>query len=97
MFRKYFFFSLTLFLLIGCNTKFSVNGDYEETPVVHFLLDQGNEFHFLKLNRTFLKEGNANDFAKQPELSYFDNVLATVEEVKNGGVSRTWTLKDTTI
>src|SRR5690554_1888255 len=83
--------------LIGCNTKFSVNGEYVEQPVVHFLLDQGQEFHFLKLNKTFLREGNAYEFAKNPDLSYFDDVVATVQEVKNGNIIRTWTLQDTTI
>ena len=97
MFKKIFLFSLGLAFLASCETKFSVNGEYVEKPVVHFLLDQGKEFQFLKLNRTFLKEGNANEFAKQPELSYFDNVVATVEEVKNGVTLRSWTLQDTVI
>lgn len=97
MFKKIFLFSFSLAFLAGCNTKFSVNGEYVETPVVHFLLDQGQDYQFLKLNRTFLKEGNANEFAKQSELSYFDNVVATVEEIQNGSTLRTWTLQDTTI
>jgi hypothetical protein len=97
MFKKIFFLSLGLAFLAGCNTKFSVNGEYVETPVVHFLLDQGQDYQFLKLNRTFLKEGNANDFAEEAELSYFDNAVATVTEIKNGSTLRTWTLQDTTI
>ncbi|WP_158276104.1 DUF4249 family protein [Brumimicrobium oceani] len=97
MFKKIFLFSLGLAFLSSCETKFSVNGEYVETPIVHFLLDQGKEIQYLKLNRTFLKEGNANEFAKQPELSYFDNVDATVEEIKDGVTLRTWTLKDTVI
>lgn len=97
MFKKIFLFSLGLAFLASCETKFSVNGEYVETPIVHFLLDQGEELQFLKLNRTFLQEGNANEFAKQPELSYFDNVVATVEEIKNGVTARTWTLQDTVI
>jgi hypothetical protein len=97
MIKKIFFFGLSIAFLTGCNTKFSVNGEYIEQPVVHFLLDQGQEFHFLKLNRTFLKEGNANEFAKVPELSYFDNVVATVKEIKNGSTIRIWTLQDTII
>lgn len=97
MLKKVFLLSLGLAFLAGCNTKFNVNGDFKETPIVHFLLDQGQDYQFLKLNRTFLKEGNANDFAKEAELSYFDNVVAIVEEVKNGSVQRSWTLEDTTI
>lgn len=97
MFKKIFLFSLGLAFLAGCNTKFSVNGEYVETPVVHFLLDQGEDYQFLKLNRTFLQEGNANEFAKQPELSNFENVVATITEIKDGSTLRTWTLEDTII
>lgn len=97
MIKKIFFFSLGVAFLMGCNTKFSVNGEYIEQPIVHFLLDQGKEYHFLKLNKTFLKEGDANEFAKDPALSNFDHVVATVKEIKNGSTLRTWTLQDTVI
>lgn len=97
MIKKIFFFGLSIAFLVGCNTKFSVNGEYEEKAIVHFLLDQGQEYQFLKLNKTYLKEGDANEFAKDPALSYFDNVVATVKEIKNGSTLRTWTLQDTTI
>ncbi len=95
MIKKILTLGLCIALLAGCKTKFSVNGEYEEKPVVHFLLDQGENYHFLKLNKTFLKEGDAFEYAKDPSLSYFDNVVATVKEV--GGQNRTWTLKDTII
>lgn len=97
MFRKIILFGLGLVVLAACNTKFNVNGEYEEKAIVHFLLDQGQEFHFLKLNKTFLQEGDAFDFAKEADLSYFDNVVAVVEEIKNGSKTREWTLQDTTI
>lgn len=95
MIKKVLTLGLCMALLVGCKTKFSVNGEYTEKPVVHFLLDQGENYHFLKLNKTFLKEGNAYEYAKDPSLSYFDNVVATVKEI--GGLNRTWTLKDTLI
>src|SRR5699024_9508965 len=89
MIKKWFVFVAGILILSSCKTKFSVNGDYEETPVVHFLLDQNDTYHFLKLNKTFLKEGNAIEFAKDPANSYFDNVVATVTEVKNGSTIQT--------
>lgn len=95
MIKKVLTLGFCIALLLGCKSKFSVNGEYIEKPVVHLLLDQGENYHFLKLNKTFLKEGNAYDYAKDPSLSYFDNVVATVKEI--GGQNRTWTLKDTTI
>lgn len=97
MLKKYFFFGVIAALAVSCNTKFSVNGEYEETPVVHFLLDQGKDYQFMKLNKTFLEEGNANEFAKDAEYSYFDNVEATVTEYVDNIETREWTLQDTVI
>ncbi|MEX2485111.1 MAG: DUF4249 family protein [Brumimicrobium sp.] len=90
------FVSVIMFLL-ACETDFSVNGEYNETPIVHCLLDPNEEFHFLKVNKTFLGDGNANEFAAVPDSSYFDNVEATIEEVIGGNAGRTWLLKDTII
>lgn len=97
MIKRMFVLVLGLALLMGCETKFSVNGDSIEKPIVHFLLDQGETYHFLKLNKTFLKDGDANTYAKDPQNSYFDNVVATVTEVKNGNEVKKWILKDTMI
>jgi|SRR5690554_4387018 len=97
MYKKIIFLSFALIAFTACKTEFSVNGEYEERAIVHFLLDQGKEHHFLKLNKTFLKEGDAYQFAKESDLHYFDNVVAVVEEIKNGSKIREWTLQDTII
>ena len=91
------FATLSLAILAGCTTKFSVNGEYSETPIVHMLLNPNDEFHFLKLNKTFLGDGNANDFATVADSAYFDQVDATIEEIIGGSTVRSWTLQDTII
>jgi hypothetical protein len=95
--KRIIFFLLIIITAVGCNTEFSVNGEYEETPIVHMLLDPNDEFHFLKVNKTFLGDGNANTFAAVADSSYFDLVDATVEEVVGGNVIRSWQLYDTVI
>lgn len=95
--KRIIFFLLIIISAVGCNTEFSVNGEYQETPIVHMLLDPNDEFHFLKVNKTFLGDGNANTFASVPDSSYFDLVVATVEEVISGNVNRSWVLEDTII
>lgn len=95
--KRIIFILLTVITAAGCNTDFSVNGEYEETPIVHMLLDPNDEFHFLKVNKTFLGDGNANTFASIPDSSYFDLVEARVEEVIGGNVNRFWDLEDTII
>jgi hypothetical protein len=94
---RFLYFFLVTLVFTSCKTEFSVNGEYEERAIVHFLLDQGQEYHFLKLNKTFLGDGNAFDFAIVPDSNYFNNVEAIVEEFKNGAVQRSWLLKDTII
>ncbi len=84
-------------LLSSCQTDFNISGDFEEVALVHFLLDPSDEYHFLKLNKTFLGEGNANVFAQVADSSYFNHVEAKVQEVVGGNVQREWNLKDTFI
>ncbi|MGM0479037.1 MAG: DUF4249 family protein [Bacteroidota bacterium] len=94
---KTFTILFILIVAVSCNTKFSVNGEYDETPIVHMLLDPNNDIHFLKLNKTFLGDGDANDFAMVPDSSYFEQVEATVKEKIEDNITNTWTLKDTII
>lgn len=88
---------ISLLAFVSCKTEFSVNGEYEERAIVHFLLDPNDDYHFMKLNKTFLGDGNANTFAQVPDSSYFGLVDAVVQEVHNDEVIREWTLKDTVI
>ena len=98
--KFFFFFTIAVGLLINaCKTDFSVNGDFKEVPVVHFLLDPGQEYHFMKINKTFLGDGNANTFASIPDSSYFNLVEARVEKYnkQTETVEEVWELKDTVI
>lgn len=96
--KRLLFAALSITILAGCTTKFSVNGEYDETPIVHMLLDPNDEFHFLKLNKTFLGDGNANDFAMVSDSLYFDQVEARIFELDdNDDTTETWLLKDTII
>lgn len=96
-----FIFLLTALVTLtnACKTDFSVNGDFQEIPVIHFLLDPGQEYHYMKLNKTFLGDGNANDFATIQDSSNFDIVEAHVYQI-NSSTNDTindWLLSDTVI
>lgn len=86
-----------LLAFVSCKTEFSVNGEYEERAIVHFLLDPSDDYHFMKLNKAFLGDGNANTFAQVPDSSYFSMVDAVVQEVYDDEVLREWSLTDTII
>lgn len=90
-------FTAALFLLSACEEDIILDGDFVETAVVYGLLDQADSIHMIKITRAFIGPGSALDIAQIADSSYFDQVEATVSEVVNGQVTRTWTLQDTII
>ena len=99
MFRRLSFITTILALLTfsSCETKFTLNGDYERIPVVFGLLDQNESAHYIKITRTFLGDGNNYDFAQVADSSYFNQVDAQIIELDNGIETRRWQLHDTLI
>lgn len=97
------FFKFLSLLFVGallfssCEEDIILDGDFVETAVVYGLLDQADSIHFIKITRAFIGPGSALDIAQIPDSSYFDQVEATVSEVVNGQVTRTWALQDTTV
>ena len=83
--------------LNSCEEDIILDGDFVETAVIYGLLDQADSIHFVKITRAFIGPGSALDIAQIPDSSYFDQVEATVSEVVNGQVTRTWELQDTTV
>lgn len=84
-------------LISSCKEDIDLTGDAQETAVVYGLLNQADSVHFVKINRAFLTNDNSLVTAQIPDSNYFQNVEATVTEIVNGNVLRTWTLQDTII
>lgn len=96
--RISFLFALVAAIIItACSTDFSVNGDYEERAIVHAVIDANDTIHFVKINKTFLGDGNALEFAQVPDSTYFTSVEGTVSEYLNGNLVREFELRDTII
>lgn len=96
--KNVLFIALITTLLIGCNTKVKLFGDYERRPIVHFIIDPSEEYHYMRLHRTFVGEGDAMDFAQVPDSSYFplEEVDAIIQEIDaQQNVLREWPLRDT--
>jgi hypothetical protein len=95
----YFLTAITLsaITLSSCEEDIKLDGDFVETAVVYGLLDQADSIHLIKITRAFIGPGSALDIAQIPDSSYFDQVEATVSELVNGQVTRTWELLDTVI
>lgn len=91
------FAALTSLLFTSCKEDIDLIGDAEETAVVYSLLNQADSVHFVKINRAFLSNTNSLITAQIADSNYFQNVVATVKEVVNGNVTRTWILDDTLV
>ena len=78
-----------LFTLImvfsSCETDFDLNAPYEKTAVIFGFLDVSADTQYVRIQKTFLGEGDAFDFALIEDSSRFDNVVAKISWVNNSG------------
>lgn len=69
----------------SCETDFDLNAPYEKTAVIFGFLDVSADTQFVRIQKTFLGEGNAFDFALIQDSSLFDNVEADISWRNNSG------------
>ncbi|MBA3706904.1 MAG: hypothetical protein H0W84_13695, partial [Bacteroidetes bacterium] len=85
--KKIIIYSLiaATFLLSACSTDLAVIGNYKETMVVYGLLDQSKTTQYIKINKAFLGEGNAFQYAQVKDSVQFAKSLNVVlKRIKNG-------------
>lgn len=76
---------LSAILFSACSTDFEVIGDWKETMVVYGLLDQSQQKQYIKINKAFLGEGNAFEYAQIKDSVQFSNALSvTLKKIRNG-------------
>lgn len=77
-------------VLNSCNNKLNVNAPWQDITVVYGLLNQNDTVHYLKITKAFLGEGDALQFAKNPDSSnYPDTLNVRVEEWNTGTLVKT--------
>ncbi len=81
----YLFFALTL-LFSACSSDLDVTGKYKETMVVYGLLDQSKSFQYIKINKAFLGQGSAYEYAKIKDSTQFVNSLTVKLKRLSDGV-----------
>ena len=86
-------------LLWGCSTDIELNAPYDRTPVVFSLLDAAQDTQWVRINRTWLGDGNQFDAALIADSSEYPAEALTVhiQERLGGTVSSEWALVDTVI
>lgn len=98
---------LFLFLLLiscfsiafqSCETDFDVTAPYKDITVVYGLLSQNDTVHYIKINKAFIGEGNALEYAQNEDSSsYGNNLEVIVREYLNGIGLRTFNFDTTSI
>jgi len=77
---------VTLFFA-GCKSKLEINAPWKDISVVYGLLNQNDSVHYFKITKAFLGNGNAYDYAKIPDSSYYrDSLDIRMEEYLNGAL-----------
>ena len=71
---------------VACKTDFDINAPYKAIPVVYGLLDQSQDTQFVKINKSFIGDGNNVDYASINDSVLFSNVSARVEQYSVGSL-----------
>ncbi len=96
--RLFPYFSVAL-LFASCSTDVDLNDDWKDITIVYGVVDKSDDYHFIKINKAFLGDGNLYDYAMIRDSSEYPSgsVNAYLEELNSGGVVvNSYLLRDTT-
>ncbi len=99
VFSRLFIAFLTLGIIGGCSTDVELNADWRNITVVYGLLDKNDTYHYVKINKAYLGDGNALTYAAIRDSSEYapGQMTAYIDEKINGNVVRTFPLRDTVL
>ena len=78
--KRLTFLLVAISILAGCSTDLDINAPYQNITVVYGLLNMRDSVHYVKINKAFLGEGDAYDFAQ----------IADSNEWASGAISGAW-------
>lgn len=83
----------------GCTTDVELNAPYKSTTLVFGLMDPGLDTQWVKINRTWLGEGDNRIIATIKDSSEYqdDAFTGVINEVQNGVVLNSYPIFDTTL
>lgn len=86
---KAFLAFFTILLLVSCETDFDLTSDYKEITVVYGLISQNDSVHYLRINKAFLGDGNALEYAQNPDSNnYGADIDVVMTEVTPSGTRK---------
>jgi hypothetical protein len=90
----YIAFLVVSVMMYSCREDFELNAPYKDSTVVFGLIDQGVDTQFIKINKSFLGEGNNTAYAHINDCTIYQNIVARVDEIKNGVVQNSYPLSE---
>ncbi|MEM9053168.1 MAG: hypothetical protein AAGC47_14035 [Bacteroidota bacterium] len=83
----YFFILTSIIILSSCETEVELLAPYEETPVIYGILDYTADTQFVRINKTFLGEGEPSQYsAIKDSVEYEEgDVSATIVKFNEEG------------
>jgi hypothetical protein len=88
--RKSVFFAtlITVIMFSSCETDIETNAEYKDMTIVYGLLDPSETDHYIKINKGFIGEGDANSLANDANnYNYTDGEISVkIDEFKPSGV-----------
>lgn len=83
-----------VFGLNSCSTDFELNAPYEAVPVVYGFVEPLLDTQYVKINKSFLGDGNNNSYAAINDSSIFTNISGDVEVLIDGSLINTFPLQE---
>jgi hypothetical protein len=88
------FISVSALFVASCTTDFELNAEYDEIPVIFGILDQSVDTQFVKINKSFIGNGNNTSYAAINDSSLYSNVIGRVEEYVDNVLTETFQLEE---
>lgn len=87
-------YSIFLFIisLSSCSTDVDLRAPYDDTPIIFGVIDQSVDTQFVKINKSFIGEGDNYLYAAIPDCTIYKNLSAEIREI--GGQNRIFPLKE---
>lgn len=88
-FKAFIAFILPLLLWSSCSNDLDLTTGYQSRMVIFGLLDPTDTAQYVRIERSFLGEGNAYEMAQQfDSLNYRGGLTVTLERISNGSVQQ---------
>lgn len=79
------------FTFSSCDSSFNVNSEWQDIPVVYCVLDQSQEYQYVKLNKSFLGNIPASEMASVSDSLFYNTSIKVMLYEKNGSqTTKSW-------